>query len=114
MLIDFLTVYLILSLHKIFIFTLSSIHFCRFCRQHSHNLSRVWQTMGAMNKQMDQAGIQETMQAFQRENMKMDMTDEMMNDTLDSVFGDDDVEEESDAIMHQVLDVIGLDISAQV
>lgn len=38
----------------------------------------------------------------------------VVNDTLDDILGDSDEEEESDAIVTQVLDEIGIDISGKV
>lgn len=53
------------------------------------------------------------MQNFERENAKMDMTGEMMEDTLEDALGESGDEEESDLIMNQVLDEIGIDIKGQ-
>ena len=47
-------------------------------------------------------------------NTKMEMTEEMMNDTLDDILADSDEEEEQDAIVNQVLDEIGIEISGKV
>ena len=41
----------------------------------------------------------------------MDMKEEMMNDALDDALGDEDDEEESDAIVTQVLDELGLQLT---
>ncbi|EHB07871.1 Charged multivesicular body protein 2b [Heterocephalus glaber] len=47
---------------------------------------------------------------FQKENMKMEMTEQMISDTLDDIFdGSDD--EGSQDIVNQVLDEIGIEIS---
>ncbi|KAJ8003337.1 hypothetical protein DPEC_G00147280 [Dallia pectoralis] len=70
-------------------------------------------TMQAVNKKMDPQKMQQTMQNFQKENMKMEMTEEMMNDTLDEIFDGSDDEEESDSIVNQVLDEIGIEISGK-
>uniref|UniRef100_A0AAY5KD96 Charged multivesicular body protein 2Ba n=1 Tax=Esox lucius TaxID=8010 RepID=A0AAY5KD96_ESOLU len=70
-------------------------------------------TMQAVNKKMDPQKMQQTMQNFQKENMKMEMTEEMMNDTLDEIFDGSGDEEESDSIVNQVLDEIGIEISGK-
>lgn len=41
--------------------------------------------MKSMNAQMNPAQMQATMDAFARENMKMDMTDELITSTLDDI-----------------------------
>lgn len=41
----------------------------------------------------------------------MEMTEEMINDTLDDIFDASDEEEESQDIVNQVLDEIGIEIS---
>ncbi|KFW82179.1 Charged multivesicular body protein 2b, partial [Manacus vitellinus] len=70
-------------------------------------------TMQAVNKKMDPQKTLQTMQNFQKENMKMEMTEEMINDTLDDIFDASDEEEESQDIVNQVLDEIGIEISGK-
>lgn len=69
-------------------------------------------TMGAMNAQIKPEEIAKIMGQFEQESMKMDMSQEIMDDTLDSLFDDPEMEGEQDAIMAQVLDEIGLDVAA--
>uniref|UniRef100_A0A8C5Y8B6 Charged multivesicular body protein 2b n=1 Tax=Microcebus murinus TaxID=30608 RepID=A0A8C5Y8B6_MICMU len=73
----------------------------------------VTKTMQAVNKKMDPQKTLQTMQNFQKENMKMEMTEEMINDTLDDIFEGSDDEEESQDIVNQVLDEIGIEISGK-
>uniref|UniRef100_A0A8C7KCW7 Charged multivesicular body protein 2Bb n=2 Tax=Oncorhynchus kisutch TaxID=8019 RepID=A0A8C7KCW7_ONCKI len=70
-------------------------------------------TMQAVNKKMDPQKMQQTMQNFQKENMKMEMSEELINDTLDEIFDASGDEEESDSIVNQVLDEIGIEISGK-
>ncbi|XP_012688909.1 charged multivesicular body protein 2b [Clupea harengus] len=70
-------------------------------------------TMQAVNKKMDPQKTLQTMQNFQKETAKMEMTEEMMNDTLDDLFDGSDDEEETDNIVSQVLDEIGIEISGK-
>ncbi|CAG09229.1 unnamed protein product, partial [Tetraodon nigroviridis] len=70
-------------------------------------------TMQAVNKKMDPQKTLKTMQDFQKENMKMGMTEEMINDTLDDIFDESGDEEESQDIVNQVLDEIGIKISGK-
>ncbi|XP_059824636.1 charged multivesicular body protein 2b [Hypanus sabinus] len=70
-------------------------------------------TMQVVNKKMDPQKTLQSMQNFQKENMKMEMTEEMMNDTLDDIFNESGDEEESQDIVNQVLDEIGIEISGK-
>ncbi|KAF3842984.1 hypothetical protein F7725_001833 [Dissostichus mawsoni] len=77
------------------------------------SMSTQTKTMQAVNKKMDPQKTLKTMQDFQKENMKMDMTEDMINDTLDEIFDDSGDEEESQDIVNQVLDEIGIEISGK-
>ncbi|TMS06496.1 Charged multivesicular body protein 2b [Larimichthys crocea] len=76
-------------------------------------MSTTAKTMQAVNKKMDPQKTLKTMQDFQKENMKMGMTEEMINDTLDDIFDESGDEEESQGIVNQVLDEIGIEISGK-
>ncbi|CAG9863857.1 unnamed protein product [Phyllotreta striolata] len=77
-------------------------------------MSVAGKTMGDMNKIMNPEQISATINAFSRENMKMEMTDEMINDSLDDMLTESGDEEESDNIVSQVLDEIGIEISGKI
>ncbi|XP_075978136.1 charged multivesicular body protein 2b [Anticarsia gemmatalis] len=70
-------------------------------------------TMGNMNKVMNPHQIAKDMEAFKQANAKMDMTDEMIADTLDDIMCESGDEEESEGIVNQVLDEIGIEISGK-
>lgn len=80
------------------------------------------QTLGSMNKSMNIMAVQKILQEFERESTSMDMKDEIMNDTIEDAIGTQEDEmgegigegEESDAILREVLDEIGLDMHQQV
>ncbi|KAJ9470807.1 Charged multivesicular body protein 2a-like protein 2 [Diplonema papillatum] len=75
----------------------------------------VTKTMKQMNSRMNIPAMQKIMMEFEMENEKMGMKDDMMNDAIDDVMDDDlDEEDETDAMVNQVLDEIGLDFSAKV
>lgn len=76
-------------------------------------MSATAKTMQAVNKKMDPQKTLQTMQDFQKENMKMGMTEDMINDTLDEIFDESGDEEESQDIVNQVLDEIGIEISGK-
>ncbi|EMS48656.1 Vacuolar protein sorting-associated protein 2-like protein 3 [Triticum urartu] len=69
--------------------------------------------MGAMNKQMDPAKQMKVMQEFQKQSAQMDMTNEMMSDSIDNVLDDDQAEDETEELANQVLDEIGVDVASQ-
>jgi len=73
----------------------------------------VTKAMMSMNRQMKLPQIQQIMQEFEKQSEIMDMKEEMMNDVIDDAMGDDDEEEESDAIVTQVLDELGLQLTDQ-
>lgn len=63
-----------------------------------------------MNKSMNLPQIQQTIMEFEKESDILDMKGEMMSDTIDEAIGEEDDEEEQNAIVDQVLDEIGIDI----
>ncbi|KAM9831236.1 charged multivesicular body protein 2a [Neosynchiropus ocellatus] len=71
----------------------------------------VTKAMATMNRQLKLPQIQKIMMEFEKESEIMDMKEEMMNDAIDDAMGDEDDEEESDAIVTQVLDELGLNLS---
>merc|ERR1719278_1442299 len=74
----------------------------------------VTKAMMNMNKQMKLPEIQKIMQEFEKQSEIMDMKEEMMNDVMDAAMGDEDDEEETDAIVTQVLDELGLQLGDQI
>jgi len=69
--------------------------------------------MGEMNKVINPMKMAKTMQDFSKESTKMEMTDEMINDTMDDILNDSGDEEESEAVVNRVLDEIGIEISGK-
>merc|ERR1712086_292800 len=67
----------------------------------------VTKAMGSMNKQMNLPEIQKIMMEFEKQSEIMDMKGEIMEDAMD----DEDDEDESDAIVNQVLDELGLQLN---
>ncbi|CAO1630468.1 unnamed protein product [Parajaminaea phylloscopi] len=71
--------------------------------------------MGLMNRSMNLPQVQKIMREFERESEVMDMKEEMMSDAVDEAMDDDaegvGEEEEGDAILKEVLDSIGVDLS---
>ena len=48
----------------------------------AQSMAKTTTTMSKINKQMDVKKMAKTMQNFEKENMKMEMTEEMMNDAM--------------------------------
>lgn len=76
-------------------------------------LSTTAKTMKNINQTVKPEKVAADMRAFQHASMKMDMTEEMINESLDDILNDSDDEKESDAIVNQVLDEIGIEISGK-
>merc|ERR1712200_132664 len=83
-------------------------------------MGKMAETMGAtskvmadMNKMMNPQQVAKNMQEFEAANMKMGMTEELMNDTLDDLLTESGDEEEQDAIVNQVLDEIGIEVAGK-
>lgn len=71
----------------------------------------VTRAMQTMNRQLKLPQIQKIMMEFEKQSEIMDMKEEMMNDAIDDAMGDEDDEEETDAIVGQVLDELGLQMA---
>ncbi|XP_013772951.1 charged multivesicular body protein 2a-like [Limulus polyphemus] len=73
----------------------------------------VTKAMQNMNNQLKLPQIQKIMQEFEKQSEVMDMKEEMMNDAIDDAMGEEEDEEESDAVVTQVLDELGLQLTDQ-
>merc|ERR1711988_2085414 len=80
----------------------------------AETMATTTKTMTNMNKMMNPTQVARTMQEFDMANTKMGMTEELMNDTLDDILAESGDEEEQDAIVAQVLDEIGIEVSGKV
>jgi charged multivesicular body protein 2A len=69
--------------------------------------------LGNMNRQMNLPALQRIAMEFEKENDIMDQRQEMMDDAIDDVTGLED-EEESEEVVNQVLDEIGIDLGQAV
>jgi charged multivesicular body protein 2A len=66
-----------------------------------------------MNRQMNLPALQRIAMEFEKENDIMDQRQEMMDDAIDDATGIED-EEESEDVVNQVLDEIGIDLGQAV
>lgn len=79
----------------------------------TQSMAKMSKAMKAMNKQMNLPKMQAMMIEFQREEAKMEMTQEMVGDVIDDAMDDPTSIDNEDAIVKQVLDEIGVDLSGK-
>lgn len=80
-------------------------------QQMSEAMKGATKAMKSMNGKLNLPGIQKIMMEFEKESEIMDMKEEMMNDVIDDVMDDEmNEEEETDLIVSQVLDEIGISL----
>ncbi|KAF5836398.1 Snf7-domain-containing protein [Dunaliella salina] len=64
--------------------------------------------MRMMNKKLNMPQLTHIMREFEKQNERMEMTSDMMGDAVDDAMGEEDEEEETDGLVNQVLDEIGI------
>ncbi|CAD5215197.1 unnamed protein product [Bursaphelenchus xylophilus] len=73
----------------------------------------VTRAMGSMNRQLNLPQISKIMQDFERQSEIMDMKEEMMDDAIDDAIGDVGEEGETEAVVQQVLDELGIQMGEE-
>lgn len=73
----------------------------------------VTSAMQSMNKTMNLPQIQKILQEFEKQSEIMDMKEEMINEAMDDAMEDEGDEEETDAVVAQVFDELGLQLNDQ-
>uniref|UniRef100_A0A7S0S4Y1 Charged multivesicular body protein 2a n=1 Tax=Chlamydomonas leiostraca TaxID=1034604 RepID=A0A7S0S4Y1_9CHLO len=68
--------------------------------------------MRMMNKNLNMPQLTAIMREFERQNERMEMTSDMMGDMMDDAFEGEGEEEETDDLVNQVLDEIGLNMAS--
>lgn len=68
--------------------------------------------MASMNRKMNIPAISKIMREFEKQNLRMDEASEVMGSSLDMAFEGEGEEEETDELVNQVLDEIGVDTQA--
>lgn len=76
-------------------------------------MGKMTKAMKTMNSKMNAQSINKIVLDFERENEKAEISREAMNDAMDTAFETADGEEDEDAIVHQVLDEIGVDLTGE-
>jgi charged multivesicular body protein 2A len=89
----------------------------------------VTRAMGQMNRQINLPGLQQIMMEFEKQSAIMDMKDEVIQDTsmlsaidaliisnplVEDLWDDEGEEEETDDIVNQVLDDLGIKLESEV
>ncbi|VDK54698.1 unnamed protein product [Anisakis simplex] len=69
--------------------------------------------MKSMNKQLNLPQIQKIMMEFEKQSEIMDMKEEMMGEAIDDAMTEETDEEESEAIVNQVLDELGIQMNEE-
>ncbi|DAZ97007.1 TPA: hypothetical protein N0F65_011922 [Lagenidium giganteum] len=77
-------------------------------------LAGTTKAMQAMAKSMNLPRLNQIMMEYTKESERMEMQQEMIGDTIDDVMDADQDEEETDKIVGQVLDEIGIDLTGNV
>jgi charged multivesicular body protein 2A len=78
----------------------------------TETLDTVGKAMGQANKEFDQSRIQDVARQFTKQSQMLDVKSEMFADTIEDMDEIED-EEESDAIVNQILDEIGINFGHQ-
>merc|ERR1739838_813053 len=73
----------------------------------------VTKAMAQMNNRMKMPQLQKIMMDFERQSEMLDMKTEMMDDAVDDAMAGSDDEEESEAIVKEVLDELGLQMNEE-
>lgn len=73
----------------------------------------VTRAMASMNRQLNLPQIQRIMSEFERQSEIMDMKEEMMDDAIDDALGEAGEEEETEAVVQQVILLLQLFIYFQ-
>ena len=71
------------------------------------------QLLGSMNRSMNLPALQRIAMEFEKENDIMDQRQEIFEEATDDIMGMDE-EEETDEVVNQVLDEIGVDLGQAV
>lgn len=67
--------------------------------------------MAVMNQQMNLPRMQQLMMEFEAQNSKMEMKQEMMDEVINDALDGDEMDAESEDVINQVLDEIGIKLA---
>uniref|UniRef100_A0A2P2I2R4 Charged multivesicular body protein 2b-like n=1 Tax=Hirondellea gigas TaxID=1518452 RepID=A0A2P2I2R4_9CRUS len=78
------------------------------------SMAATTKTMASMNRLMKPEDVAQNMRNFEKAAAQLNMSEEVVNDTLDDILNESGDEEEGDAIVNQVLEEIGIEIGGAV
>eukprot|EP01126_Amoeba_proteus_P020019 TRINITY_DN2046_c0_g2_i6.p2 TRINITY_DN2046_c0_g2~~TRINITY_DN2046_c0_g2_i6.p2 ORF type:complete len:126 (+),score=42.27 TRINITY_DN2046_c0_g2_i6:462-839(+) len=73
----------------------------------------VTRAMVRMNRQINLPALQQIMMEFEKQSQIMDMKEEVISDTMEEMWESDGEEEETDEIVNQILDEIGINLKSE-
>lgn len=76
-------------------------------------MNNVTRTMRIMNKQMNLPAMQKIMMEFERQGDIAEMKQEMMEDAMEDAMGADNEQTETDALVNQIFDEVGISFAQQ-
>mmetsp|Transcript_35359 Transcript_35359/g.43651 ORF Transcript_35359/g.43651 Transcript_35359/m.43651 type:complete len:131 (-) Transcript_35359:149-541(-) len=74
----------------------------------AETVGKATKVMTKVNKRVDVQKVMKNMQQYEKEMAKSEMTQEMMQATLDDVFDSEDAEADENELVNKVLDEVGL------
>jgi len=77
----------------------------------TESMKKVTKAMVKMSKEIDMPAMNKIMVEYMKQSEGMEMKSEMIGDAIDQVMDDDEDEKESDMIVNQVLDEIGVSVN---
>lgn len=80
----------------------------------SEAMASTTQAMHNMNEHLSPQQVGQIMQEFSKESAKMDMSEEMINETLDDILTESGDESEENVIVSRILDEIGIEVGGQI
>ena len=95
-------------------YSLDVVQTVRSNEQMMQSMKGATMLLGSMNRQMNLPALQRIAMEFERENDIMDQRQEMMDDAIDEATGMEGEDEDSEDIVKEVLDEIGVDLSQAV
>jgi len=79
----------------------------------AHAIGSVTEAMGTANSAMDIKATNKILQEFQKENERLTVKQEIMDEALIDAFDTDEVEEEAEEVTNQVLAELGVEMDSQ-
>lgn len=79
-------------------------------QQLTESIAGATRAMRYMNQKMNMPMLSQMLQEFARQTEMMEMGSEMMGEAIDMAMDDEEMEEETDGVVNQILDEIGINL----